>query len=133
MNVKTMGQKLRKLRKLRGLTMVELAERLGITQAQISRLETGKQGFRSATLTKVAAALGVKPIWFFIEEQPRSGKKGAPEIPLDAVAGSALAVAFRDPSFREAIARAAEIFLVNPEEFNAFVKALAALSGTGRH
>ncbi len=41
------------------LTTTELAEKVGISQAQISRLQTGKQGFRSSTLRRIAKALGV--------------------------------------------------------------------------
>lgn len=41
-----------------GITTTELANRVGISQAQISRLENGKQGFRSSTLQRIALALG---------------------------------------------------------------------------
>jgi transcriptional regulator with XRE-family HTH domain len=53
------GGRIRKLREEMGLTSVELAERVGITQAQVSRLENGKQGFRSKTLEQIAKSLNV--------------------------------------------------------------------------
>jgi transcriptional regulator with XRE-family HTH domain len=55
------GAKVRELAKARGATTITLAKAIGVSQAQISRLENGLQGFRSATLLKIAIALGVKP------------------------------------------------------------------------
>jgi transcriptional regulator with XRE-family HTH domain len=55
------GARVRQLAKARGATTITLAKAIGVSQAQISRLENGLQGFRSATLLKIAMALGVKP------------------------------------------------------------------------
>ncbi len=55
------GGTVRELAKARGATTITLAAAIGVSQAQISRLENGLQGFRSATLFKIAMALGVKP------------------------------------------------------------------------
>jgi len=52
------GLAIAKRREELGLTTTELAVRLGISQAQVSRLENGKQGFRSSTLARIANALG---------------------------------------------------------------------------
>ena len=54
MDNRLIGLKITKLRNKLNLTTTELAKMVGISQAQISRLENGKQGFRSATLTKIA-------------------------------------------------------------------------------
>ena len=62
------GATVRTLRYAKGITTTALAKRVGISQAQISRLETGKQGFRSGTLVKVAKAVGVKPFRLFMTE-----------------------------------------------------------------
>jgi DNA-binding Xre family transcriptional regulator len=43
------------------MTTTELAKKVGISQAQISRLENGLQGFRSDTLLEIGLALGVSP------------------------------------------------------------------------
>jgi len=72
---KTIGNRVRLLRRSLGLTTTDLAGKMGISQAQISRLETGKQGFRSATLAKVAKVLGVKPIYFWLPETTGSQAK----------------------------------------------------------
>jgi DNA-binding XRE family transcriptional regulator len=42
-----------------GLTQKEVAERMGITQAALSQMESGEKRLRKATLEKLAAALGV--------------------------------------------------------------------------
>jgi len=47
-------------RESQGLTTTQLAKKVGISQAQISRLENGKQGFRSGTLERVAKALDIQ-------------------------------------------------------------------------
>ncbi len=48
------GTAIKLVRAKRGLTTTELARRVGISQAQISRLENGKQGFRTHTLGRIA-------------------------------------------------------------------------------
>jgi transcriptional regulator with XRE-family HTH domain len=51
--------RLRLIRKRRGLTQEQLAERAGVTHGTISRLETGKLGASQALLIDLAAALGI--------------------------------------------------------------------------
>ena len=46
------------LREKRLLTQVQLAEKAGVPQAQISRIERGVVSPTSATLAKIAEALG---------------------------------------------------------------------------
>lgn len=48
---------IREWRKHRGLTQEPLAERIGITKAQLSRIENGKQGYNQGTLEALANAL----------------------------------------------------------------------------
>ena len=55
------GRRIHKLASERGATTITLAEAVGVSQAQISRLQNGIQGPRSAMLLKLAAALGVNP------------------------------------------------------------------------
>ncbi len=42
-----------------GLTQNEVAEKMGITQAALSQMESGEKKLRKATLEKLAAALGL--------------------------------------------------------------------------
>ena len=64
------GRRVSELRKKRGMTLTQLARLTGLSPGQISRLENGKQGFRSATLIKVAKALGVEPWEIYQTEAP---------------------------------------------------------------
>ncbi|MGE0634193.1 MAG: helix-turn-helix domain-containing protein [Pseudobdellovibrionaceae bacterium] len=49
----------RRIRKLRGLSQVELAKKAGVTQATVSRIEQGTVNIETATLFLVFAALNV--------------------------------------------------------------------------
>ena len=69
MDNQAIGARITKLRLQKGLTTTELSMVVGISQAQISRLENGKQGFRSATLSKIANALGVEPVALIANEE----------------------------------------------------------------
>ncbi len=53
------SQKIQSLRKKEGLTQQELAEKSGLLQSHISRLEAGKHSPSHATLKRLATALGV--------------------------------------------------------------------------
>ena len=66
------GTRLKAVRDARRMTTSELARRVGISQAQISRLENGLQGFRSGTLMKIAKALG-KPAFYFMMNEKQWG------------------------------------------------------------
>lgn len=52
---------LREVRERKLVTQEELAERTGMTRANISRLENGLQRPRISTIRKLAEALGVHP------------------------------------------------------------------------
>jgi transcriptional regulator with XRE-family HTH domain len=53
------GDKVRDLRKERGWSQQELADRAGISMQTVSNLETGRHVPEIATLSKIAGALGV--------------------------------------------------------------------------
>ncbi len=61
MKPKEIGATVRTLRSDLRLTTTDLADKVGISQAQVSRLENGQQGFRSDTLIRIAKALKVPP------------------------------------------------------------------------
>lgn len=52
---------IREWRKFRGLTLVQLSERVGMTQASMSRIETGKQPYSQPVLEAIADALSCEP------------------------------------------------------------------------
>jgi transcriptional regulator with XRE-family HTH domain len=58
--------RLRKLREARGLTLAELADRVGTTNQQISHLELGKRQLTVEWLRRLGDALGCHP-WAIVE------------------------------------------------------------------
>ncbi|MHC4198473.1 MAG: helix-turn-helix domain-containing protein [Planctomycetota bacterium] len=69
MKAKDIGLTVKALRTELGMTTTDLAKKVGISQAQISRLENGQQGFRSGTLVKIAKALKVPPFRLFMTDK----------------------------------------------------------------
>ena len=65
------GRVVRDLRQNLGMTTTELAKKVGISQAQVSRLENNEQGFRSSVVTRIAHALRVKPWVLFMTDDER--------------------------------------------------------------
>jgi DNA-binding NtrC family response regulator len=53
---KSIGARLRQLRREQGLTTQQLANRVGVTQSQISQVETGRSAASVVTLYKIAQA-----------------------------------------------------------------------------
>ena len=64
-----MPNRLRELREARGLTLRDLAERVGTSNQQISHLELGKRQLTMDWMGRVAAVLGVHP-WELVAELP---------------------------------------------------------------
>lgn len=54
------GQRIAELRKEQNLTQTQLAERCGLQQAHIARIEAGRYSVGLDTLTQIADALGMK-------------------------------------------------------------------------
>ena len=69
MKAKEIGATVKAIRTELGMTTIKLAAKVGISQAQISRLENGQQGVRSGTLVKLAKALKVPPFRLFMTEK----------------------------------------------------------------
>ena len=55
------GQRLKRLRREKALSQLDVVAMTGIAQATLSDLERGKRGARVSTLRKLAEALGVEP------------------------------------------------------------------------
>ena len=77
---KQLGARLRAIRRARGFTTTTLGMAVGLSQAQISRLEIGSQGLRSPVLMRLASILEVSPAVFFVDEKDvgRLLKKASP-------------------------------------------------------
>ena len=117
-----------KLREKLGMTTTELARRVGISQAQISRLENGKQGFRANTLARISEALGVKPIYFFMDEEADREAGGKAPI-YGLAAGGELVDALRSPEFVHVAEQLAEAYFHRKEAFQAMRLAAKAILG----
>lgn len=59
-----LGERLRGARERAMMTQTEVAKRLGVTQATISRFETGERGIEVAELLVLARFYGVGLSWF---------------------------------------------------------------------
>lgn len=57
--IKNLGERMRKLRKEKGLTLVEIAEKTGVAQATLSRIETGTMTGTVESHEKIAEVLGI--------------------------------------------------------------------------
>ena len=86
----TFGQRLRHLRRARGLTLTELGERVGRAPSALSLLENGRREPKLSLIEQLAAALSV-PVSDLLSRQPPS-RRAQLEI--------ALADAQQDPSYR---------------------------------
>ena len=71
----TIGQRLARLRKERGYTQVELAERIGIIQALVSDYERDKLRLNAEMLIRFAQALEVKSDEILGLNNQQSGRK----------------------------------------------------------
>lgn len=70
-----LGERIKALRKARGLTQIHLAERLGYSQQQIVAFEKGRRRMYASVLPRLAEALGV-PVEELLGIQSRSTKRG---------------------------------------------------------
>jgi transcriptional regulator with XRE-family HTH domain len=129
MDSRVIGRKVSALRGKLNMSATELAKRVGISQAQISRLENGKQGFRSNTLNRIAKALGVKPIYFFLEEESAEGST-AERAPIYGIAaGGELVEALRSAEFVRVAEMIAAAYFDQKDAFKAIELAVKAIVG----
>ena len=84
------GQKIRRLRKLRGLTIEELSDHAALTKGLISQLERDKTVPTIVTLKQVLDVLGVELATFFDEFQEREKNIFTIEFPFCLVNASLL-------------------------------------------
>ncbi len=68
----TFGERLRRLREARGLRKTVLARRVGLTEAAIRQLESGRTSdARLADGVRIAAVLGVDPCYLAFGDDTR--------------------------------------------------------------
>lgn len=57
------GNRLKYARKQKGLTQVELAEKLGLSQTSYQRMETGRHDMKLSTIYNICKALEISADW----------------------------------------------------------------------
>src|ERR687895_1616858 len=72
-----LGERVRELRRGRGLTLEELAERSGVSRAMISKLERGEKNPTLVVAAKLAEGFGVTLSQLVGVEERRGGGGGA--------------------------------------------------------
>lgn len=77
-SARRVGNKLKELRQARGLTAQQVAERVGMTQQGVSRIEQGRHAVSYPTLEKLLAAMGytlkdLLPVEPLVESAPAGG------------------------------------------------------------
>ena len=102
------GMQLRSLRLRRGLSMVELAEKISVTRQQVHKYETGRNRLPLSSLCRISDALDV-PVGYFLDRKHGSldsktmeaafMMQSLPDDPRDLIVG--LIKMFHDLSFRE--------------------------------
>jgi transcriptional regulator with XRE-family HTH domain len=122
---KDVGRRVRALREQAGLTLLEVADKIGLSQGQMSRLENGHQAFRSAILLQLAEVLGVRPIEFFVEDASHRAK-------IPGHVSQRLANALREPDFVKLAGTLAEAYRELPEQFHAINTVAQAVVGATR-
>lgn len=90
LDLATLGQRLKHLRRARGLTLAELGEQVGRAASVLSLIENGKREPRLSLVEQLASALSV-PVSELLKKQPPS-RRAQLEIALDQ--------AQKDPSYR---------------------------------
>lgn len=66
-----MGNRIRELRRAKGLTMKQLGEELGVAESTISHYETGRRQLDNETLLKLGEFFGVSVGYILGVEEPR--------------------------------------------------------------
>lgn len=79
-NTYLQGARIRSLRKLKGLTLVQLSQHTGLSHGYLSQIERGISQPSIGSLVEIAQALGVTMQWLFSE--PQEGTEGR-EAPID--------------------------------------------------
>ena len=72
MDYYAIGQRIRKIRKARGLSQENLAEKVGISTTHMSHIETGNTKMSLPTFTEITSALEVRADELLYENRPES-------------------------------------------------------------
>lgn len=62
------GQKIKRIRQILEMTQPEFAQNIGVTQATLSRIESGKQETGYSTLARIALSFNIDLNWLIIDK-----------------------------------------------------------------
>ena len=79
------GKKLRRRRRLLGMTQQELASQVGVRFQQIQKYETGANRVSAGRLAQIAEVLEVQPGWFFGAVEKTESAGGSSRAVIDLV------------------------------------------------
>jgi transcriptional regulator with XRE-family HTH domain len=97
---------------------------VGVTQAQISRLENGLQGLRADTLLRFSKAFGVSPIYFFVDGIDAQTARTVEELRKQGHKPSkTFQNALANPAYLRFLEECARIFQENPDKLEAMDRA----------
>jgi len=77
--VQRVGRRIAELRKARGLTQQDLADRLDMGMSQMQRLERGRHAPTLGTIWRIAKALRVEPVQLFVTPEATAKRLGRPK------------------------------------------------------
>lgn len=85
--LKSIGRRIKELRMQRGMSQVQLAKEIGLSQTNLSNVERGRTGATLANLLKIRSVLKCKMADFFvnIDGVPEAADKVAEDIELEDV------------------------------------------------
>lgn len=66
------GGAIKRIRKAKGLSQIDLANKSGVSQTSLSQIEKGRKRASENTIDKVAKAMGTLPIYITLEAIERS-------------------------------------------------------------
>jgi transcriptional regulator with XRE-family HTH domain len=66
-DLKGFGKRLKKYRIEKGLTQLELAEKMNIERSEISKIENGKSNIEFRTIVRLAIALDIPTSYLFVD------------------------------------------------------------------
>jgi transcriptional regulator with XRE-family HTH domain len=74
-NHRKIGERIREIRKEKGLTQIEFSKILGITQDKLSKYETGKVGVPIEIILKISDEFKISLDWLLKGKGPKISKK----------------------------------------------------------
>ena len=131
-DMKMLGENIRHIRKIKGITQEELAQKAGMSTMSIRRYENGERIITEETLDAIANALGTQTYIFFPEFEPDNEMFNWrwPFPPTDVILPFAKRAEKIDPF--EVLATAKENKYTFSIEEREIVKSLAALNSDGQ-